>query len=148
MSDVSFVVQDVADEQARAVVGQGLHRFNESQVGVFDNTPLDVLIRDETTGDVVGGLVGRTSLGLLFVDYFHVPESLRGRGHGAHALALAESEASRRGCAMAVLFTMAVQAPGFYEKCGYEEFGRVASTPPGNARIFMRKELVPITAAD
>lgn len=75
-----------------------------------------------------------------------MPDPLRGRGHGAHVLALAEAEAIRRGCAMAVLFTMAVQAPGFYEKCGYAEFGRVASTPPGNARIFMRKELMPVTA--
>jgi len=97
----------------------------------------------DATGDVIGGLVGRTSLGVLFVDYFHVPDSLRGQGIGARALELAEQTAAGRGCAMSFLFTLAVQAPGFYAKQGYEEFGRVACEPPGNARVFMRKKLEP-----
>jgi hypothetical protein len=47
----------------------------------------------------------------------------------------------RRGCVRAVLFTMAIQAPRFYERHGYEVFGTIECEPPGNARIFMKKEL-------
>lgn len=138
---LTFAVMDSADAQARVVIGEQLDRYNAQQTGGWDNEPLDVIIRDGA-GRVVGGLVGRTSLGVLFVDYLVVPDELRGRGAGSRALALAEEEAIRRGCVSAALFTMVVQAPGFYEKRGYEAFGRIECRPPGNARIFMRKALL------
>ena len=142
-SGVSFALRDTPETGARSVITEQLDQYNVDTTGISDNTALDVLIFDDATRKVIGGLVGRTSLGVLFVDYFFVPESLRGRGHGSRALALAEAEAIRRGCARAVLFTMVIQAPSFYEKRGYETFGRVESTPPGNARIFMTKDLRP-----
>jgi GNAT superfamily N-acetyltransferase len=142
-SDLSFVLRDAPDKEARAVITEQLDQYNVDYTGVADNTALDVLIFDDATKEVIGGLVGRTSLGVLFVDYFFVPDSLRGKGHGGRALAMAEAEAVRRGCSKAVLFTMAIQAPSFYEKHGYETFGRVDCDPPGNARIFMKKDLRP-----
>ena len=138
---LSFAVRDTPERDARAVITDRLDQFNIDSTGIADNTALDVLIRDDVTGQVVGGLVGRTSLGVLFVDYFFVPASLRGKGHGSRALAMAEAEAIRRGCTASLLFTMAIQAPSFYEKHGYETFGRVECSPPGNARIFMSKQL-------
>ena len=53
----------------------------------------------------------------------------------------AEEEARRRGCRAVVLYTISFQAPGFYEKRGYREFGRIACGPPGTSRIFMVKDL-------
>lgn len=138
---VSFVLMGTADQEARSLISKRLDQYNDEYTGVSDNTPLDVLIFDGTSREMIGGLVGRTSLGVLFVNYLYLPDSLRGKGHGSHVLAMAEAEAIRRGCAKAVLFTMAIQAPLFYEKRGYETFGRVDCDPPGNARIFMRKEL-------
>ena len=135
-----LTLTDVADPHARQLIVSELDRFNEQRTGVAHSTPLDVLLLDATDA-VIGGLVGRTSLGVLFVDYFYVPPSLRGQGHGRRALAAAEAEAVRRGCREALLFTMQIQAPGFYERCGYEIFGRVECDPPGNARVFMRKAL-------
>ena len=140
-NSVSFTLTDVADEKARAVIHSRLDLYNDERTGVSDVTPLDVHILDEATGEVVGGLVGRTSLGVLFVDYFFVPESLRRQGHGRRVLAMAEAEAFRRGCAKSVLFTMLIHAPTFYESAGYEVFGRVESLPAGNARLFMKKDL-------
>jgi GNAT superfamily N-acetyltransferase len=143
LSDLAFLLRDTPDHAARSVIGERLDQFNIDRTGIADQTALDVLIVDPSSEEVIGGLVGRTSLGVLFVDYFFVPDSLRGKGHGTRALAIAEAEALRRGCSEAVLFTMAIQAPGFYEKHGYETFGRVDCDPPGNARIFMRKHLRP-----
>ncbi|WP_394845317.1 GNAT family N-acetyltransferase [Pendulispora brunnea] len=138
---VTLTLTDVADEKARTLINDRLDRYNDARTGISDVTPLDVHIVDEATGEVIGGLVGRTSLGVFFVDYFFVPESLRRKGHGKRALAMAEAEAVRRGCAKAVLFTMMIHAPAFYENAGYEVFGRIESNPPGNARLFMKKDL-------
>jgi GNAT superfamily N-acetyltransferase len=141
MSELIFDLMDTPDPRARSVIASCLDDYNAKATGVANNTALDVLIRGPASREVLGGLVGRTSLGVFFVDYFFVPDTLRRHGIGRRVLAIAEAEARRRGCATAVLFTMTVQAPGFYERCGYEAFGRVDCDPPGNARVFMTKPL-------
>jgi GNAT superfamily N-acetyltransferase len=138
---VSLSLLDTTDREARSRIIQWLDEYNSQRTGVADATALDVLVTDGMASEVIGGLIGRTSLGVLFVDYFYVPDSHRGRGLGTEALAVAEAEAIRRGCARAVLFTMAIQAPRFYEKRGYKVFGTIECDPPGNARIFMTKDL-------
>jgi GNAT superfamily N-acetyltransferase len=139
---LSFTLTEVPDAAARAIIDEELDRYNEQRTGRRDKTPLDIIIRDQTRR-VIGGLVARTSLEVLFVDYLVIPDSLRGQGYGSRLLAMAEEEAIRRGCATAVVFTMAIQAPAFYERRGYVPFGRVECQPLGNARIFMKKALHP-----
>ena len=77
-------------------------------------------------------------MGLFFLDLFYLPKKLRGGGIGSRALRMAEEEAIRRGCRAATLVTVNFQAPEFYARHGWEEFGRIASVP-GVERIFMRK---------
>jgi GNAT superfamily N-acetyltransferase len=55
---------------------------------------------------------GRASLGLLFVDLFCLPQTMRGSGIGTAVLQLAEDEGRRRGCRTAVLYTINFQGPG------------------------------------
>jgi len=59
-------------------------------------------------------------MGRFFVDLFFLPESLRKNRIGSRIIRKAEDEAKRRGCSRAVLFTVTFQAPGFYERQGYE----------------------------
>jgi GNAT superfamily N-acetyltransferase len=89
----------------------------------------------------LGGLSGRTYLGLLFIDLVFLPGDIRGRNLGARMLAMAEAEARRRGCTAAVLYTITFQAPAFYARHGYQEFGRIPCAPPGTARVFRTKDL-------
>jgi GNAT superfamily N-acetyltransferase len=98
-------------------------------------------VRDPRTNLPVGGLTGRASLGLLFIDLFFLPEELRGGGLGARLLRLAEDEGRRRGCVAAVLYAISFQAPGFYQKNGDRVLGTVACLPPRTRRIFMTKPL-------
>lgn len=100
--------------------------------------PLAVLVRDEA-GVVVGGLIGRTTAAWLYVELFWLPETLRGTGLGTRAMLAAEAEAVRRGCIGAHLDTYDYQAPGFYQKLGYEMFGSIEDHPPGHTRFWMRK---------
>ncbi len=55
-------------------------------------------------------------------------------------IAAAERRAAERGCHSAWLDTFGFQAPGFYRKLGYAEFGRLPY-PPGFERIFLQKRL-------
>ena len=56
-------------------------------------------------------------------------------------VAMAEDEARLRGGSRAVPFTVMFQAPGFYERQGYQVFGRIECDPPGHTRICMTKRL-------
>jgi GNAT superfamily N-acetyltransferase len=126
-----------ADEVAR--ISAGLDEYNVELTGIDNRRPLAVLVRHPATGRLLGGLVGRTSLGLLFVDTVYLPAELRGTGLGKEIIRLAEQEGRRRGCQAAMLCTFA--APGFYEKQGWRVFGEVPCEPPGVTRVFMMKEL-------
>jgi ribosomal protein S18 acetylase RimI-like enzyme len=52
---------------------------------------------------------------------------------------LAEQEARKRGCRGIFLDTMEGQAPGFYRKLGYVEYGRIDNFLPGQNRFFFQK---------
>jgi GNAT superfamily N-acetyltransferase len=129
------------DPQAEAVVTGGLAEFNKATFGRVDSQTLDILVREPETGEIVGGLLGHSSLGLFFLDLLYLPEHLRSAGIGSRIMILAEDEARRRGCTAAFVYTVTFQAPGFYERHGYQRFGEIACPPAGATRIFFSKAL-------
>ena len=137
----TITITDAPDDEERAVITDGLRGYNEQRAGSWDGRPLAILARDPETRKVVGGLLGRTSLGLLRVDTFFLPEPLRRGRLGSHILAMAEEEGRRRGCTRAVLSTLHFQAPGFYQKQGWEVAARIECEPPGHTRFYMTKKL-------
>jgi GNAT superfamily N-acetyltransferase len=136
-----LTVTDAPDSNAEEVIEGGLAQFNEDNAGYRDARPLAVLVSDPKTKAVVGGPLGRTSLGLLFIDLFFLPASQRKHGLGGHIMKEAEDEARRRGCRKAVVMTINFQAPEFYQRHGYLRFGQI-DCHPGIARILLSKDLV------
>jgi GNAT superfamily N-acetyltransferase len=136
-----LAVTDAAGERAEAVIRDGLSAYNLEKAGYRDHWPLAVLVSDPDTGDVVGGLLGRTSMGLLYIDRFFLPERLRKQGLGSRIIRAAEEEGARRGCSWAILSTLSFQAPGFYERQGWQVLGRIDCDPPGHTRFMMTKKL-------
>ncbi len=124
-----------------AVIGGGLSEYNRAKAGYADGRDLAVVLRQGATGAVLGGLLGRTTLGLLFIDLVYLPDGVRGQGTGTRMLGMAEAEAVARGCTAAVLFTITFQAPDWYARHGYRELGRVEVAPPGATRVCMTKRL-------
>lgn len=141
MPKSEILVTDVIDAPMKAAIEGGLDRFNDEITGYGDRQPLAVIVRDPETGRVLGGAIGRSSLGLLFLDLFHLPNTLRGKGLGTEILRRFEDEGRKRRCRAAVLYTISFQAPGFYERNGWRRFGEIPCDPPGTSRIFMTKEL-------
>ncbi|MFI6605573.1 GNAT family N-acetyltransferase [Streptomyces sp. NPDC050507] len=140
-----WVLTDSPLSEDVAAISGALDRFNIEHTGIADRRRLAVLVRDPDTHQVVGGLTGRTSLGLFFLDLFYLPTRLRGGGLGTEILRQAEDEARARGCRTAVLYTITFQAPGFYQKHGWKRLGEVPCDPPGTSRVFMTKELTAST---
>lgn len=138
--DPVLTLTDAPDAAALAVIDDGLRAFNREAAGYVDHRPLAVLLGDPATGAVIGGLSGRTSLGVLFIDLVYLPAALRGREIGTRMIELAEAEARRRGCRAGVLYTISFQAPGFYERLGWRVFGEIPCDPPGVSRLFMTKD--------
>jgi GNAT superfamily N-acetyltransferase len=97
----------------RRVITAGLSQYNREMAGYCDAKNLSVLVMDSQSKKVVGGLLGRTSLGLFFIDLLFLPTPLRGNGIGAQVIEYAEAEAKECGCSTAVLYTITFQAPGF-----------------------------------
>jgi len=140
--DPFLTVATTRDPLAESVVAEGLAAYNRNRFGRVDAQTIDILVRDDNSGEIVGGLLGHSSLGMLFLDLFYLPDDLRGAGLGSRMIALAEDEGRRRGCSAAFVYTVTFQAPGFYERHGYRRFGEVACPPDGATRIFLTKPLV------
>ena len=135
-----LAVEDDPGEVDVEVLPNGLEAFNERQWPDHPSwLPLGVFVRREK--EVVAGLAGETYCGWLFIRYLWVSESLRGRGVGRELMVHAEARARDRGCHSAWVDTFSFQAPGFYEKLGYEEFGRL-DYPPDHRRHFLKKRLI------
>lgn len=133
---------EAREPQAEAVIHRGLAAYNTARFRPSDNTTLDILVRDDNSGEILGGLLGHTSYRLFFLDLVYLPEALRGAGLGSRIIVLAEDEARRRGCTTAFVYTVTFQAPEFYERHGYRRFGEIACPPDGATRIFLTKTLV------
>jgi len=135
------VVTDQDNAEAERTIETGLAEYNREMAGYVDTRPLSAYVKDAASGQIIGGLVGRTSLGLFFIDLIFLPNELRGNRLGSEIMEAAEDEARKRGCTSAVLYTITFQAPDFYERQGYRVLGRIECPPPGHTRICMTKAL-------
>ena len=122
-------------------IRDSLAKFNDERVGADGHTPLNIVEYD-SNGNIIGGILGGTYWGWMYVDILWVREDHRKNGIGSRLLAEAEKEAVRRGCHHVHLDTMSWQAPDFYKKHGYEVIGVLPDIPDGNQKYLMMKKLV------
>lgn len=128
-----------SDDDLRTI-RENLTAFNRNDVGPDDMRPLAVVARNEDEA-VVGGVVGNTAWGWLYVQWLWIAETERGKGLAAKMLAAAETEAISRGCGAAYIDTFNPVARRVYEKAGYTAFGQLEDFPKGRDRVFLQKKL-------
>ena len=121
-------------------VRMALAQYNEAAVGADGHTPLN-LVEYGADGEIVGGLLGGTYWGWMYVDILWVREDHRRQGLGSRLLREAEEEARCRGCHHVHLDTMSWQAPAFYQGLGYEVIGVLPDIPSGNQKYLLMKAL-------
>ena len=138
--DFSIQFDAGGDQEAYQVVRAGLDDYNLNFIPSVSHLPLNLYVR-AANGTVLGGLLGLTIWGWLYVEILWLPEALRGHGLGSRLLAQAEMEAVRRGCLHAKLDTIDFQALPFYQKHGYTTFGVLEDWPIGHRSYYLRKDL-------
>ncbi|MDX2144165.1 MAG: GNAT family N-acetyltransferase [Rhodospirillaceae bacterium] len=121
---LSFALLDKPDLADVKVLGEGLNAHAALAGHPSEWVELAIFGRDEQ-GRIRAGLAGNTGQGLLYVRLLWVHDGLRQLGLGRKLLAMAEAEAVRRGCHTAGIDTFSFQAPQYYPKLGYREFGRI-----------------------
>jgi GNAT superfamily N-acetyltransferase len=126
------------EQSAWGIIGTGLNDFNKKQAG--DDKPQRLCFVIQSAGEeIAGGVIGVVYWDWLYIDLMWVKEDLRGKGYGHRLLAQIEEAARNRGAKHVHLDTFSFQAPDFYRKHGYREFGRLDDFPAGHTRYFFVK---------
>lgn len=128
------------DEATQRAISDGLDAYNDTMApGANPLAPW--LVGRDGAGAAQAGPRGVTVFDWLCVKWLWAAEPYRGRGVGTRLLSDAEAIAREWGCFASYLDTFSFQAPGFYERLGYREFGRLEAFPTGHARIWFMKRL-------
>lgn len=137
---VEWSVTEAIEPKDEEAVFQGLLQYNLARLEDRESKDLGIFCRNDT-GDVQAGLIGDTHGNWLTIKYLFVAEALRGQRLGSRLLQTAEETAKKRGCKYAFLDTFHFQAPGFYEKHGYQEVFALKEYPRTGSRYYYTKTL-------
>lgn len=134
------LTQSPTEEQRQAIL-QPLSEYNDAQTGGSKSEPFALMVKDEN-GEILGGLYGRMIFRWMFIELLSVPEQGRGQGIGSKLMAQAEALAREKNCYGLWLDTFDFQAPEFYRKLGFSQFGEIVDYPPGHKRHYFQKRLI------
>jgi GNAT superfamily N-acetyltransferase len=137
--ELSLSVEDKPPPADRNAIDRALTVFNRQFLRNHSWARIGVFVRNDA-GKVRAGLDGEVYAGWLFVRNLWVHADLRRRGIGRELMGQAERRALTLGCHSAWLDTWSFQAPGFYQRLGYEVFGTL-DYPPDHRRFFLKKRL-------
>ena len=131
--------EDHPSSADRELIDNALGEYNAPFLSNPGYSYFGIFVRDEKEA-IQAGLIGNCYAGWLFVNLLWIRAGLRRRGLGSRLVEEAERHALAFGCHSAYVDTFSFQAPGFYRKLGYEEFGTL-DYPPGHRRFFLEKRL-------
>ena len=121
-------------------IKKSLQEYNDQIVGSDNHLMLNIVIKNDKK-EIIGGLIGGTYWGWLYIDRFWISENYRRQGIGKKILKMAENEARIRGCKSVHLDTMSFQAVEFYKKQGYQTKCEYKDLPKGYSKFTLMKEL-------
>ena len=135
------VVAERSDPGAASrALWKGLLRFNREQAGPVRYKRTVLSVRDGK-GRLLGGLILQSYWRESYIELLWLSARARRAGFGSRLIEEAERRARRRGSLLIHLNTYSFQAPGFYEKHGYQRFGGMSGSPQGESRHFYVKRL-------
>jgi ribosomal protein S18 acetylase RimI-like enzyme len=112
----------------------------ESSHGIDVNYKKFSVVLKNDTGIVFGVLNAFTAFAEIYIDDIWVDTVHRGKGFGKKLIQALESYFQGKGFNNINLVTSAFQAPGFYQKCGFQvEFARENKKNPKLTKTFFVK---------
>ena len=146
MSELRVIVEPNPPKAWIEVVQRGLRNHNTAATGIVEFYPVTFLVKD-SSGAIVGGVLGNIVGGWLHVRSLWVDRLWRGRGYATQLMAAAERYAIGKGCIAAMLQTASYEARPLYEKLGYRVFCELNDHPvKGHRRHYLTKR--PLTGID
>ncbi|WP_306822209.1 GNAT family N-acetyltransferase [Pantoea allii] len=109
--------------------------------GTSDRKPLPVGVKSSRREKYLGEYKDILLWVTVYRSVLSSPPAFRRMGIGSEILTRFENEGRKRGCSAGFVYTICFQAPDFYKKHGWEEFGRIDRKAEGTSRIFMKKSL-------
>ena len=113
-----------------------LDNHNRRAIGRNDSRGLGFVIRDET-GRSIGVAAGYSWAGTSELKQMWIDEAYRGRGYARELLNAFVAEAAGRGVRRIWVASYDFQAPGMYEKAGFERVAEFARWPEGRSNIVL-----------
>lgn len=129
------------NEEDKKVMVEGMLSYHASK-GHPRKTETYTIVLKNKENKVVGMAIVSFLWNGMHIDTLWVDESVHKQGWGKKLMEMAEKEAIKRGCTLAYTDTFTWQAPGFYEKLGYELYGKLENFPEGNSLSYYRKNLI------
>lgn len=118
-----------------------IHRRLQDYNARFMKEFSDFSCHIEENGVIVAGIVAESVGDTVEVDFLFVDEACRGRGLGKTLLEHVETAAREQGMRRVLLNTYSFQAPGFYEKMGYQEVLKLEPAFDHFSQSYFLKEL-------
>ena len=118
-----------------------LYNHNRRATGRHDGRRLAFVALDER-GRQIGAIAGYTWAGMAAIKQLWADEDHRGCGLGRGLLEAAIAEAIDRRCQAVWVLSYDFQAPGLYEKCGFERIAELKDCPPGHSHIVLCYRLI------
>jgi ribosomal protein S18 acetylase RimI-like enzyme len=117
-----------------------LYDYNRRVVRQDDGRKFGFIALDRHATQV-GAIAGYSWARMAEIKQLWVTETHRGKGLGRSLLETAVAEASARWCRVVWVMSYDFQAPGLYERCGFERVAELADWPPGHTHIILRRYL-------
>ena len=122
-------------------IEDSLYSYNRRAIGRNDARGLAFVIRDGA-GRTIGVTAGYSWAGSSELKQMWVDEAYRGRGYARELLNAFVAEAAIRGVRRIWVSSYDFQAPGLYEKAGFERVAEFAGWPEGHSNVILCKTLI------
>ncbi len=135
--NLNWSVSDRDDTEDAREIHEALKAHAEIDVGPPKREPLVITVRDRKTRELIGGLRGYSHWNWVYVSHVWVAEAHRSSGVGKAVLEKLSVEAKKRNARGIYLDTFDERSRAFYEREGFQSFGKIDEFFPGRARYFM-----------
>ena len=130
---------DLSPKEVDAIEDR-LYDHNSHATGRHDGQGLGFVIRDKAR-EMIGVAAGYTWAGTSELKQMWVDEAYRGRGYARALLDAFVAEARSRGVRRIWVASYDFQAPGMYEKAGFERMAGFEGWPEGHINVVLCKTL-------
>jgi ribosomal protein S18 acetylase RimI-like enzyme len=117
-----------------------LYEHNSAATGCHDGRGLGFVIRDDA-GQMIGAAAGYSWAGTSELKQLWVDKTYRGRGYGRALLDAFVAEARSRNVRQIWVASYDFQAPGLYERAGFQRIAEFEGWPEGHVNVVLRKIL-------